>query len=120
MDHAGSETEVYTPDTLLLGGLVSTASGILASGENRTRGTVVGRVTATGELKMAAAAAGDGSEVPIGILGFDVDATSGAATCAYYTGGDFDQAALTWGAGYTDLQKAAAFDKTPITLKTAY
>ena len=42
-------------------------------------GTLLGRITATGKLLPSLAAAGDGSEVPVGVLSEDITSTSGPA-----------------------------------------
>lgn len=47
----------------------------VAVGQNLPLGAVVGRDSATGKLKALAPAATDGSEVAVGVLAADVDAT---------------------------------------------
>jgi hypothetical protein len=49
----------------------------VASGQNLKRGTVVGTVTTSGLIKQLAPAAEDGTELAIGILMDDVDASAG-------------------------------------------
>lgn len=73
----------------------------LASGENRTRGAVLGKVTADGKYKLSAAAAGDGSETPDAVLAEDCDASGGDTEALAYFTGHFNDAAVTLGAGHT-------------------
>jgi len=73
----------------------------LAAGQNLIRGAVLGRITASGKYVLSAAAAGDGSEVPDAVLAEDCDATAGDRQTVAYTRGDFNEAALTLGAGHT-------------------
>lgn len=47
----------------------------LTGGVVYARGSVLGQITATGKLKLAASAAGDGSQNPIAVLNTDIDAT---------------------------------------------
>jgi hypothetical protein len=49
----------------------------------------------------SAAAATDGSQIPVGILAEDCDATAGDASCLIYERGDFADIALTLGTGHT-------------------
>jgi len=115
---AGSVTEAFQDDDLVLGGLIDFGNGALESGQNRTRGTVVGRVTATGELKQSVQTATDGSQVPVGALVHDIDATSAATGCQIVRGGWLNRSLLTWDATWTEALQAGAFDGTPIRLVT--
>lgn len=94
---------VYTPDALiahdaddLLGKTIT-----LASGQNLTRGAVLGRITASGKYVLSATAAVDGSQVPSVVLCEDTNATGGDAACNAYFSGVFNVGALVLGAGHT-------------------
>lgn len=115
---AGSTTVNYTPDNLIAGSdPIFTDNGTLSSGQNLVRGTPVGRVTASGELVECNPGAADGSQTPIGILVHDIDASAAAKGCQFYKAGRFRASEMTWHAGFTtDVQKRAAFDRTPITI----
>jgi hypothetical protein len=54
-----------------------------------------------GTYKLSAAAAADGSQVPDAILAQDCDASGGATEALVYIRGDFNESALTLGAGHT-------------------
>jgi hypothetical protein len=53
------------------------------------------------KYKLAVAAATDGSHTPRAILAEDRDATAADKECLIYERGDFDEGALTYGAGHT-------------------
>jgi hypothetical protein len=93
---------VFTPDGLVLSldDVVSRKVTIL-TGQNLARGTVLGKITATGKYKASAAANGDGSETPDCILVEATDATGGDAEAMGYFRGRFSSGALTIGAGLT-------------------
>lgn len=115
---AGSTTESYQDDSLVLGGLIDFGNGTLEAGQNLTRGAVVGRVSATGALKLSVQTASDGSQKPVGALVHDVDATSAAADCQFVRGGWLNKLSLTWDATWTAALQPSAFDGTPIRLVT--
>ena len=108
------ENTVY--DTFVLSD-VSTNTETLAAGQNIAARTPLGRVSATGLLVACDLAANDGSEVPVGLSVFDIDATSGAMDCPIYVSGRFDYNLVEFDASFdTDAKKKAAFDRTAITL----
>lgn len=75
---------------------------VIASGQGAlSKGSVLGRVTASGEYKLSAAAAGDGSQTPEAILAHDVDTTSGTVVGNIVVSGDILDAALVFGTGHT-------------------
>lgn len=83
---ADNHPVVEIPSTIVSG------TGVL------TRGTILGRVTASGKYKAYASGNSDGSEVPRAILARDVDATSADVNTNAYVHGVFNKNALT---GYT-------------------
>jgi len=74
---------------------------LLAAGQNLLRGALLGRVTATGAYVLSAAAASDGSQAPVAVLVHDTDATAAATETLIYERGDFNVAAMTFGAGHS-------------------
>lgn len=72
----------------------------IETGQTLAVGSVLGAVTATGELKLSLAAAGDGSQVPIAILPEDLDTTAGAKVFDVYVEGYFNETALVYGTGH--------------------
>lgn len=74
------------------------------------KGTVLGRVTASGNYDAYADAGAGGLDTARAILAEDVDATSADVNCVAYFAGDFNEAALT---GLTAAAKVD-FIGTPI------
>ncbi|MFT8634759.1 head decoration protein [Novacetimonas hansenii] len=81
---------------------------------------MLGVVTATGKYVLSASAATDGSQTPVAILADTYDTTAGDVVGAgcYFTG-EFNQNALTMGAGWTATTLAAALRPANIYLKGA-
>lgn len=114
-------TETFDPNGLFAGDYPRmTRTGTIASGQNLTRGAVLGRITASGKLIRSVAAAADGSQTPVGILTFDVDASGGDKPGHYFVSGEFDGSKLNYGAGHTAATVEAAFVAAfaPIAVRT--
>jgi len=90
--------------------LYSRETDTVAAGQKLALGTVVGRDTASSKLKAIDPAATDGSEIAIGVLAGDVDATlidrEDAILIARHA--IVARSALVWPSGITAAQKAAA------------
>lgn len=96
------ERNTYTPDQLMAGDFPAVKrSGVIAAGQQLVRGAVLGEVTASGEYKLSASAASDGSQAPSVILDADIDTTGGAAPGPLLLTGEVLGSALTLGAGHT-------------------
>jgi hypothetical protein len=94
---------VYTPDALIAGNhhlLIGRKVTIIA-GQNRKRGDVLGKITASGKYNLSLSAAADGSQTPDLILAEDCDATAADKPAMAYARGDFNAAAVTLGASHT-------------------
>lgn len=110
-------TGSYTPDNLLAGAhppveipvTIASGAGVLA------RGTVMGRVNATGKYVAYNDGASDGSEIAIAILARDIDATTSDVLANVYVHGEFAKSELTGlkgdGTTVTELQKSSIFIK---------
>jgi len=100
---ASSATEAYSPDRLVAGNhaLLKSESITLLSGQNLVRGTVLGKITASGKYIQSLSAAADGSQTPDLILAEDTNASGGDVTTIAYSRGDFDENALTIGTAHT-------------------
>jgi hypothetical protein len=116
---AATETESFTQTQIFAGSAdVVTVPVTVVSGQNLAIRAVVGRVTASGKIKICDTAAVDGSQTPIGILVNAVDASGGDKAGDIYVGGDFNVDALTWHASFsTDVLKLKAFDNSNITVR---
>lgn len=116
-----STLETHTPKQIITGDYpVYTHPVTVENGQDLAEFSVVGRVTATGEYKLSAAAAGDGSEVPVGIMVAGVDATGGAAQGVVYMSGTFNPDLLVFGAGHDADTVEAATIGTPIFLRKPF
>lgn len=90
-------------------GAISREKVTIASGEVLVAGTVLGKVTASGEYVLHDAAAVDGSEDAAAILYADVDATSAATDgVAIVRLAEVDGSQLTYKAGIAGADKTAA------------
>lgn len=94
---------VSTPDALIAGNhhLLVGRKVTIASGQNRKRGDVLGKISASGKYSLSLSAADDGSQTPDAVLAEDCDASSGDKQALAYFRGDFNAAALTLGASHT-------------------
>ena len=94
--------DAYTPDRLFAGEFPRADRKVtIISGQNLTRGAVLGLITASGKYNLSLSAAVDGSAVPEAILAEDVDATAGDKEGLVYLTGEFNEDALTIGAAHT-------------------
>lgn len=97
----------FTPDELLVeveqAGVrtIAQGHGVVA------RGTVLGKITATGKLIPAVAAANDGSQTPYAVSAEDVDTTAADGAGVVYLAATLNQNSLIFGAGHT---AATVFD----------
>ena len=112
-------SETFTPDNLIAGQTPIVGEGaILLSGQNVTRGTLLGKITTGGKLKLSASASIDGSEVPYAIAAADTNATSGDTNIPIYLAGEFNANAITFGTGHTLASTKAALRDKGIFLRT--
>lgn len=99
--------DAFVPNPLLLPGKKHlTMPYTILGGRFLMAGSVLGAVTATGKLVLSTAAAGDGSQVPVGILAEDVNAYDFAGSALdvgapVYVQGMFNETALVFGTGQT-------------------
>ena len=100
---ASFESAIYDPDRLLAGNahLLVGEKVTIITGQNLTRGAVLGKITASSKYNLSLSAAVDGSEVPDLILAEDCDATAADKEALAYSRGDFNQNALTIGTAHT-------------------
>ncbi len=110
-------SETWTPDDLIAGSYpAENQSEVIASGETIVRGSVLGRVTASGKLKVSLSAANDGSQTPRFIAAYDLGVLSADTEAQVYKAGTFRVSKLTLGTGHTAASVRAALDGTPIIL----
>lgn len=109
----------YTPDNLIAGEYPRVARVVtIASGANLTQGALLGKITASGKFKLSASAATDGSEVPDAILAEAANATAADVQAVVYFSGEFNESALSLGAGHTLASIKAGLRDRNIYLRT--
>lgn len=95
-----------------------TDDGILITGQNLTRGALLGRITASGKLILSLSAAGDGSQVPVAVLAKDTNATAAdVSETPIYVAGSFNHNAVTFGTAHTLASTKIALQALGIYLK---
>ncbi len=117
----GISAEAFIPDQLIAGNLKLVTDTItIASGAGvLKRGTVLGKITASGKYTTALSASADGSQTPIAILADDADATAADVFAPIYIMGEFNINAMTFGTGITSDAAKATLQPLGIFLKTA-
>jgi hypothetical protein len=98
---------------------IRSVQATLITGQDLTRGAVLGKITSGGKLNLSLSAAGDGSEDVYGILAEDMDATAEDKTVTVYVAGDFNEDALTIGTGHTADSIRDAFRDLGIHIRSA-
>lgn len=95
----------YDPSGILINGAAPRRfeTVTLLSGENRTKGALLGKITSGGKYKLSTTGASDGSQLAsnLAVLMQDCDASGGDKTCLVLITGDVDFAKLTVGASWT-------------------
>ncbi len=111
----------YTPDNLFNGNadLLLAKKVIIISGQNLTRGAVLGKITTGGKYNLSLSTASDGSQTPDAILAETADASGGDTSALAYTRGDFLTNALTLGASHTVASITEGLRAKGINLLTA-
>lgn len=100
MNPAFKAEGTYRSDALIAGDHPTRTIGVsVKSGENLTRGALLG--TDGTDYLLSLSGASDGSEDPVAILGEDVDASEGAVDSFAYVAGDFNVEAMTFGTAHT-------------------
>ncbi|AJI83874.1 TPA: head decoration protein [Yersinia enterocolitica] len=99
----GMRSSLFMPDQLVSGTLqLVTDTGVIAQAATiHLRGTVLGKITASGEYVKSVKTATDGSEVPVAILVDDVDTTTTSQRGGVYLMGQFNQNRIIHDASWT-------------------
>lgn len=115
-------TETIPEDNLFadVNPVPQTREETLLTGQNLTRGTVLGKITATGKLVICdSAGTDDGRRTPYGILAKDADASGADKTILVYLSGSFNEDELTFGGTDTIETHRAALRDLNIYAKAA-
>lgn len=90
--------ETLNYDNLLAGDYPAvTDIRTIVSGQDLSRGAVLGKVTASGKYTLCDSTAADGSESPVCILAEDCDASEGDVNAEVFLSGQFNEDQLTYG-----------------------
>lgn len=111
-----SERYTYSEHPLVVGTyqtvnepeMVASGQGILPAG------AILGRITASGEWVLSMAGASDGSQIPRGVLGVELDATTSAVIGPVFKAGVFNPNALIFGTGHTEASVKSAWEGMPL------
>lgn len=110
----GMTQDAFTPDQLIAGDLKIVTDNItVISGQVLKRGTVLGKITASGKYTLALSASADGSQTPARVLVDDVDATAGDVQGGSFRQAELNGNALILGAGITLSAAQAALETAP-------
>ncbi|MFV8985342.1 head decoration protein [Serratia fonticola] len=114
----GMRSSLFVPDQLVSGPLqLVTDTVTLAVAGILKRGTVLGKVEASGNYVACVKTATDGSEAPVAILVDDVDTTAATQTGGVYFMGEFNQNRLIFDASWTLDELRNAFRPIAIFLR---
>lgn len=102
MTRASFASNAFSPDRLIASDFpLLTVSITLISGQDLSRGAVLGKITASGKHTLSDDGAADGSETPDLILAEDTDASGGDVATIAYARGEFDENEITLGGAHT-------------------
>jgi hypothetical protein len=103
---------VYLPDALCIGGHTTvTDTDTLETGK-LSRGTVLGRITESGNLVLSVKTASDGSQNPVAILVDYADASAGPVGVGVYLAGEYTTSHVIFDPSWTaEKIKLALRDK---------
>lgn len=117
--YPSASNETFIGDSLIAGDYPRVTKTVtILSGQVITRGTLLGKITSGGKYIKSLSAAVDGSQTPVAILADDADASGGDVTAGVYFSGEFNSAAMTFGASHTASSVEAGLRGLSIFLKT--
>jgi hypothetical protein len=97
----GIAAEVYLPDQLIAGNQKIVTDTVTLGAGTLPRGSVLGKITASGNYILSVKTAGDGSQNPVAVLADVADASGGAVQCGVYLTGELNGNALNFDASWT-------------------
>ncbi|AQS84000.1 hypothetical protein A0U92_03580 [Acetobacter aceti] len=118
--YPSAQQTTFVPDQLIAGNLkLVTADVTIGESQTLVRGSVVGKVTASGAYILSVATATDGSQTPAAVM-VDAVTTTASATGkgSIYKMGEFNSNYLSFDASWTADTLAAAM-APPVFVKTA-
>lgn len=114
----GVRQAAFNPDQLISGPLQTvTDTGTIAQGRILKRGTILGKVTDSGEYVLSKKGATDGSEIPCAVLADDVNTTDSSVSGGVYLMGEFNQSRIIHDESWTAAELKDALRKFAIFLR---
>lgn len=113
----GMTSSVFNPDQLIAGVLQPVTRDVTITGGTYKRGTVLGKVTASGAYTLSVQTATDGSQNPVAILVDDRDASSGDLVGPVYLLGEFNANAVIFDPSWTLSTLIPAMDVNKVFLR---
>ncbi|GJG92842.1 head decoration protein [Cupriavidus pauculus] len=115
----GITAQAYVPDQLIAGPLQIVTDSVTITGGPFKRGTVLGKITASGKYTQALSASSDGSQTPVAILADDADGSAADVISGVYLMAEVNGAALFLGTGITLAAAKTALRAVGIFVKTS-
>lgn len=112
--------QAFIPDQLIAGPLQVVTDSVTITGGPFVRGTVLGKITASGKYTIALSASADGSQNPCAVLADYADGSAADVISGIYLQAEVNGAALTLGTSITlPAAKAALLTNANIYVKTS-
>ena len=120
MDPSFGTEGTFTPDNLIADDFpLMTETATIITGQNLSRGAVLGKITASGKYTLSLSASADGSQTPAVILLQDTDATSADKGAPVALTGAFNERAVILGTGHTIASIKAGLRALSIFLRSS-
>lgn len=114
-----ASAQTFVPDQLIAGPKQLVTRNVTITGGPFVRGTVLGKITASGKYTAALSASSDGSQTPTAILADYADGSAGDVVAGVYLEGEFNVNAVTLGTGITATAAQDALRPLGIHLKSS-
>jgi hypothetical protein len=114
-----ASAQTFLPDQLIAGPKQIVTRNVTITGGPYVRGTVLGKITASGKFTIALSASSDGSQTPTAILADNADGSAADVTAGAFLEGEFNINAVTLGTGITSTAAQDALRPLGIHLKSS-
>lgn len=111
--------QTFVPDQLIAGPKQVVTRNVTITGGPFVRGTVLGKITASGKYTIALSASSDGSQTPTAVLADNADGSAGDVIAGAILEAELNVNAVTLGAGITAAAATDALRPLGIHLKSS-
>jgi hypothetical protein len=111
--------QTFIPDQLIAGPKQIVTRNVTLTGGPFVRGSVLGKITASGKYTLALSASADGSQTPTAILADNADGSAADVVAGVFLEGEFNVNAVTFGTGITAAAATDTLRPLGIHLKSA-